>query len=115
MARIDAENERREPSTGEGVLGADREAIDALLRHSFDAVALTDRESRRTVEVSDAFCSLTGYPREELIGRTSVEIGLVAEDSVRARVIEQSICPGSTVSKSSRGSARRSAPAASPS
>jgi hypothetical protein len=33
--------------------------------------------------------ALTGYVREELIGRTSVEIGLIAEDSLRGRVIEQ--------------------------
>jgi PAS domain S-box-containing protein len=89
MATIDADNKPPEPTTNEAGLTAGREPLAALLRHWFDAVALTDRESRRTAEVSDSFCALTGYPREELIGRTSVEVGLIAEDGVRARVIEQ--------------------------
>ncbi len=61
--------------------------LEGLLERSLDAITLTDRASRRFVEVSDSFCALTGYGREELIGRTASEVGLVAEDAQRASVI----------------------------
>jgi len=54
-----------------------------LLCNSFDGIILNARASRRIIEVSDAFCALSGYAREELLGRTSVELGLVDEAGVR--------------------------------
>ena len=61
----------------------------ALLRSSFEGIALNGRTSRRILEVSDSFCHLTGYARQELIGRTSVELGLVTEDRVRNEVLQR--------------------------
>jgi PAS domain S-box-containing protein len=56
----------------------------ALLRHSIDGIVVNARDSRKILEASASFCALTGYSREELIGRTSVELGLVDEDEIHA-------------------------------
>jgi PAS domain S-box-containing protein len=68
----------------EGATADYRGLFGAFLKHSFDGIVLNARESRWILEVSDSFCTLTGYAREELIGRTSVELGLVVEDDLRA-------------------------------
>src|SRR5947209_19456115 len=47
--------------------GMDDRLFSTLLRHSFDGIVLNDRESRVILKVSDSFCELTGYGREELI------------------------------------------------
>lgn len=65
------------------------ELFDALMTHSLDGVTLNDRESRVFIEVSDSFCRLTGYPRIELLGRTSVELGLVDPGGVHAVSVDR--------------------------
>jgi PAS domain S-box-containing protein len=62
--------------------------VEALLKHSFDAISFSDRRSRRLVEVSDSFCGLTGYARPELIGRTSFELGLIDDNAAHANVVD---------------------------
>jgi len=63
------------------------EFVDALLRYASDAIAVSDRESGRFVVVSDSYCAITGYAREELIGRTSVELGMLAEAPERSQPV----------------------------
>jgi len=55
-----------------------------LLRFASDGIAVSERESGRLVVVSDSYCALTGHERDELIGRTSLELGLVADRTVRS-------------------------------
>jgi diguanylate cyclase (GGDEF)-like protein/PAS domain S-box-containing protein len=40
----------------------------SVFEHSHDGIAITD-PSNRIIEVNDAFCDITGYSREEVIGR----------------------------------------------
>jgi diguanylate cyclase (GGDEF)-like protein/PAS domain S-box-containing protein len=54
----------------------------ALLRGSFDGIVLSDRASEWMLEVSDSFEALTGYARDELVGRTAIELELVEDDEV---------------------------------
>jgi diguanylate cyclase (GGDEF)-like protein/PAS domain S-box-containing protein len=56
-----------------------------VLRGSLDSIILNDRDSEWILEVSDSFETLTGYGRSELVGQTSLELGLVDPDEVRAR------------------------------
>ncbi|HWJ81320.1 MAG TPA: sensor domain-containing diguanylate cyclase [Nocardioides sp.] len=62
-----------------------RDLVATMLRRSFDAVVLCTGTTGEYLEVSDSFCGLTGYDRAELLGRTSVSLGLVAPDGGRAR------------------------------
>lgn len=57
--------------------------LDVVLRGSLDAIVLNARKSRWILELSDSFEALTGYRREEMIGRTSIEVGLVEFDEAR--------------------------------
>jgi len=50
-----------------------------------DAMMLVDLESRRILEVNDAYCRLTGFAREVAVGRTSLELGTWGEASARER------------------------------
>ena len=85
MAR-DTNDELGDPLGIDGI-GAE-EFVSALLRYASDAIAVSDCESGRFVVVSDLYCELTGYARDELIGRTSVEIGLVAGHVGRSKALD---------------------------
>lgn len=63
--------------------------LDVLLRRSLDAIVLNARATRWILEVSESFETLTGYRRGEMIGRTSVELGLVDADTVRQESIRR--------------------------
>lgn len=65
--------------------GAKYEGLfEALLRQSVDGIILTELPSRRTLDVSNSMCVLTGYSREEIIGGLVGDRGLVNRDSIRA-------------------------------
>lgn len=63
-----------------------RAMFEAIFRHTADSVVLCHSHTGEYFEVSDLFCDLTGYAREELLGQTSVTLGLVDPDGVRLRV-----------------------------
>jgi diguanylate cyclase (GGDEF)-like protein/PAS domain S-box-containing protein len=96
-----AERARRHRGEGSDGTGATLPAVDTdelglfgvLLRGSVDSIILNERGSEWILEVSDSFEVLTGYERKELIGRTSLEVGLVDADEMDARGGVR-VCPG---------------------
>lgn len=60
-----------------------------LFRLSPDAISLSNPQSGLLVEINDAYAELTGYGQAELIGKTSVELGLFANPQSRMRVVEE--------------------------
>jgi PAS domain-containing protein len=49
-------------------------------RRAHDALVLSSRRTHRILEVSEPFCALTGYRREDLLGRRSAELGLAGDE-----------------------------------
>ncbi|HOP31186.1 MAG TPA: PAS domain S-box protein, partial [Spirochaetota bacterium] len=69
----------------------DRKEADLKLRESEEIfskafnsspliMALSDLDTGRYLKVNDNFCRLTGFTKEDSIGKTSIEIGLLKED-----------------------------------
>ena len=59
-----------------------RRLFDALLKNSFDSVVLCTSQGEY-LAVSTSFCRLTGYEPHELLGQTSVSLGLVDPTGTR--------------------------------
>lgn len=53
------------------------------------AMCITTIRESRFIEVNERYCRLFDHTRDELIGRTSLELGLWADPAVRALLIEQ--------------------------
>jgi PAS domain S-box-containing protein len=57
-------------------------------------LVVSDPKSGRHIEVNDAYCALSGYSREEVIGKTSIELGIIDPKSREERVRETVIGGG---------------------
>lgn len=53
-----------------------------------DAININRKEDGVFVDVNDGFCHLTGYCKEEVVGRTSLEINLWANPDDRNQLVE---------------------------
>ena len=60
-----------------------------LVASSPDLIALTDLATGRYVMVNDAFVRATGWARDEVIGKTAMELGIWASGEVRQRFVQQ--------------------------
>jgi PAS domain S-box-containing protein len=71
----------------ETALRASEEKFAKAFRSSPDGIAIATLADGRFIEVNDSFLRLTGYHREELIGRTSVELGIWKSPQDRSRLV----------------------------
>jgi diguanylate cyclase (GGDEF)-like protein/PAS domain S-box-containing protein len=78
----------RETSAATEPLDADdatlRQMFLAMFEHSVDGITLNARGTRVLLEVSDSFCEMSGYERDELLGRTSTELELTDPEGISA-------------------------------
>ncbi|MES2990116.1 MAG: PAS domain S-box protein [Pseudomonadota bacterium] len=63
----------------EGALRRSEAMLSHLFATSPDCIALTEMETGRYTLVNPAFCRVTGYRAEEVVGRTGAELGLWAD------------------------------------
>ncbi len=61
----------------------------ATFRAGLIGMCITRRADGRILDVNDSFVAMFGYPREELIGRTSVELGLWTHAGDRDRMLKR--------------------------
>jgi PAS domain S-box-containing protein len=59
----------------------------AAFHSSPSIVSITTLEEGRFIDVNDAFLRCSGYTREEVLGRTSIELGLWADWAARGRIL----------------------------
>ncbi len=79
----------RAPST-ERVLAETEHLFAEVFHQVADGIVIASIEDRRILEVNDAYCRIVGYAREELVGHTPVELGILTGidlEEMRTRVI----------------------------
>jgi len=74
-ANASLEREIAERRRTEAALRASEEKFATAFRCSPDAMAISCLETGEVLEINDSFLVMTGYRREEVIGRTSADIG----------------------------------------
>lgn len=62
--------------------------FEAVFRHSHLGIGITRLSDGRFVEVNDAFLRLFGYRREEVLGRTSLQLGLWVDHAQRTAMLK---------------------------
>ncbi|HVU08939.1 MAG TPA: PAS domain-containing sensor histidine kinase [Verrucomicrobiae bacterium] len=72
----------------ERVLRESSEIYTKAFRVSPDAISITDMETGRFIEINDSFERFFGYKHNEVIGRTSNELGFWSTPQDRDRLIE---------------------------
>ena len=77
-----------ERKRAENALRASEEKFAKAFMHTPDAVAITDRETGRFIEVNPSFEQQFGWSSAEAVGRTSLELGIWADPSDRQRMLE---------------------------
>ena len=73
-------------------VSAEREAqrrFEHLFRHNPAPMALIDLQTGTFEDVNDAFVGVLGHPREQTLGRTEAEVGLVADRDQRQAMGQQ--------------------------
>lgn len=71
----------------EKALRLSEEKFSKAFRASPDWITITTLDEGRFIEVNDAFMRISGYSREEVIGRTSVELGIWVDPKEREETV----------------------------
>jgi len=52
------------------------------------AFAISDTATGKYIDINDSFSKITGYSREELLGHTSVEVGIIVDQPSREKILK---------------------------
>jgi len=79
----------------EEALKKSEEKFSVAFRESPVAFTLTSANEHRYIEVNETFERITGWKREEIIGRTPLDIEIWADPNQRISFVRQLLCAGS--------------------
>ena len=86
---------RRRLKEQKKALGESEERFQKAFRSSPIPITLTTADALRVLDANDAFLQLLGYARAEVVGRTTRELAVYAEDDLLARMRETLAVKGS--------------------
>lgn len=78
-----------ERKRAEAALRESEEKFSKAFRSCPDAVALSEVEGGRYIDINEGFERLFGFSRDEVIGRTAFELGVYHDPNDRGRLIEE--------------------------
>ena len=90
MSAVDITDVRR----AEELLRRSEERFEKIFQASPDAIVISRLSDGRYLEVNQRWLELFGYGREEIIGHTSLELGIWADPAERPRFVEQIVAHG---------------------
>jgi len=73
----------------EAELRDSQQSFQAIFQYSPVAVAISSLRDSRLLQVNKAFCALTGYPAEEVLGRTGSEMGIWQDSKARKALVDE--------------------------
>ncbi|HUX37793.1 MAG TPA: diguanylate cyclase, partial [Rectinemataceae bacterium] len=76
-----------------------RERLEFVFNISPGAVAITRMDDGRVVDMNEAFSVLTGYAREEILGRSVLDLRIWAKDEDRERFLQELRAKGSCLNR----------------
>jgi len=79
--------DRRQRNQADRAVRESEEKFSKAFRASPDGLGISELETGRYIEVNEGYCRLYGYRREEMIGRTSRELGIWDNPQDRDRLV----------------------------
>jgi PAS domain S-box-containing protein len=77
-----------------GALYESEQKFRSFFEASLDPIVITELQSGRILDVNRSFVTHTGYPREMALGRTTVELGMWPDTTVREKMLAQLMADG---------------------
>jgi PAS domain S-box-containing protein len=77
-----------------GALYESEQKFRSFFEASLDPIVITELQSGRILDVNRSFVTRTGYPREMALGRTTVELGMWPDTTVREKMLAQLMADG---------------------
>jgi PAS domain S-box-containing protein len=87
MVRVTAVRNITERKQAEQALRESEEKYSKAFRASPDGLGISELETGRYIEVNEGYCKLYGYRRKEMLGHTSVELGIWDNPKDRALLV----------------------------
>jgi PAS domain S-box-containing protein len=88
MWRMTALRDISERKQTEQALRESEEKFSKAFDSNPNGICITEMETGRYIAVNDSFCKVFGYSRDEMIGRTSLEMGVWENAAERERLIQ---------------------------